>query len=97
MALKIPRHAFTENILSVLAKHFGDSAELVFSSSPLLQYLNLKTKSANKGSKARGAFANHYALYVVVEDYIEHGYSDGSASTPYSAYEGARFSDLFKR
>ena len=33
----------------------------------------------------------------MVEDYIGHGYSDGSASTPYSAYEGARFSDLFNR
>lgn len=97
MALKIPRHAFTENIISILAKRFGEGAEIIFNNSPLLQYLNLKTKSANKGSKARGAFANHYALYVVVEDYIRHGYSDGSAATPYSAYEGARFSDLFKR
>lgn len=97
MALKIPRHAFTENILSILTRHFGESAERIFRSSPLLQYLNLKTKSANKGSKARGAFANHYALYVVIEDYIGRGYSDGSVSTPYSAYEGARFSDLFNR
>lgn len=97
MALEIPRHAFTGNILAILQKHFGDDAERIFSRSPLLQYLNLKTKSANKGSKARGAFANHYALYVVVEDYINHGYSDGSADGPYSGYEGARFGDLFKR
>jgi hypothetical protein len=97
MALEIPRHAFTENILTVLTKHFGQSAERVLSSSPLLQYLNLKTKSANKGSKARGAFANHYALYVMVEDYIGGGYANGRAAEPYSAYEGARFSDLFRR
>lgn len=97
MALEIPRHAFTGNILAILRKHFGKDAERVLSRSPLLQYLNLKTKSANKGSKARGAFANHYALYVIVEDYINHGYADGSADGPYNAYEGARFGDLFKR
>ena len=97
MALKIPRHAFTDQILAVLKEHFGESAESVLNASPLLQYLNLKTKSANKGSKARGAFANHYALYVVVEDYIKHGFSEGAATAPYSAYEGARFSDLLKR
>lgn len=90
-------HAFTSNILAILQKHFGDDAERVLSRSPLLQYLNLKTKSANRGSKARGSFASHYALYVVVEDYINHGYADGSADGLYSAYEGARFSDLSKR
>jgi hypothetical protein len=97
MALKIKRHAFTDNILKILEKHFGERAESIFAGSSLLQYLNLKTKSANKGSKARGAFANHYALYVIVEDYIARGYANGSAGGPYDSYEGAKFSDLFKR
>lgn len=97
MALKIPRHTFTDNIIAVLENHFGQNSERILNNSPLLQYLNLKTKSANKGSKARGAFANHYALYVVIEDYIRGGFFDGDSSGKYSSYEGARFSDLFKR
>jgi len=32
--------------------------------------LNEKTRSTNRGSKARGSFANLYAIYVIIEDYI---------------------------
>lgn len=61
-------------------------------------YLNQKTKSAGRGSKSRGSFANHYALYVLVEDYIAKGFSPGgSRAGVYESYEGARFSDLFRR
>jgi hypothetical protein len=63
---EITNHSFTASINSILEKHFGEYAKDVFESSPLLGYLNNKTKSANRGSKARGAFANHYALYVVI-------------------------------
>jgi hypothetical protein len=80
--------------MSILMKRFGKGAEGVFAASPLLQYLNTKTKSASRGSKARSAFANHYALYVLVEDYVQKGFL---RSGKYSQYEGARFADLFKR
>lgn len=94
---EIAQHSFTSTIIEVLQKLFGEYAKEVFSASPILGYLNNKTKAANKGSKARGAFANHYALYVVVEDYINNGFADGKAANQYSTYQGARFSDLFKR
>ena len=94
---EITRHDFTQSISEILEKHFGESAFDIFSSSPILGYLNTKTRSANRGSKARGSFANHYALYVVVEDYIQKGFLDGTANTAYAQYEGARFSDLFRR
>ncbi len=97
MAIQIPQHAFTEKIREILTSHFGEYAEDVFKNSQLLGYLNLKTKSANKGSKARGAFGNHYALYVVIEDYIKKGFFDKKATIPYSKYEGSRFTDLFQR
>ncbi|MEE4132444.1 hypothetical protein V2I60_16665 [Pseudomonas viridiflava] len=90
-------HAFTPSILDILRLHFGDYASDIFTNSPILGYLNNKTKAANRGSKARGAFANHYALYVIVEDYINKGFANGEAGIPYSQYEGARFSDLFRR
>lgn len=93
----ILRHSFTDSITEILTKYYGEYALDVFVASPLLGYLNSKTKAANRGSKARGAFANHYALYVIVEDYLNKGFLDGSATNPYSKYEGARFSDLLKR
>ncbi|MBF0159520.1 MAG: restriction endonuclease [Magnetococcales bacterium] len=89
-------HPFTEVIFNVLEGRFGDVARDLFDKSLLLQYLNVKTRSANRGSKARAAFANHYALYVLVEDYIAKGFM-GAMKGHYRKYEGARFTDLFRR
>lgn len=80
----------------MLYSFFGNNAEAVFESSILIQYLNEKTKSANKGSKARGSFANLYSIYVVVEDYINHNYHKAKKGK-YADYEGAIFSHLFNR
>lgn len=87
-------HEFTGRIMAVLHKHFGDVAEDIYKQSPLLQYLNIKTRSASRGSKSRSSFANIYAIYVLIEDYVNHGFQN---SPGYSKYEGARFSDLFQR
>jgi hypothetical protein len=88
------KHSFTENIEQILNREFGDNAEQIFEKSLLIQYLNEKTRSANRGSKARGSFANLYAIYVIIEDYIAKNYD---TTGDYSAYEGALFSNLFVR
>jgi hypothetical protein len=87
-------HKFTPTIYEKLKTAFGGDTKAIYQASPLLQYINIKTKSAEKGSKARGSFANLYAIYVLVEDYIKGKFSD---KRPYKAYEGAQFSNLFKR
>jgi hypothetical protein len=87
-------HGFTPKILQVLSSHFEVKADAIFEASPLIGYLNRKTRSAERGSKARGAFANLYAIYVLVEDYIEKGFAE---SGTYKAYEGAQFTQLFRR
>lgn len=98
MSKSIRRHAFTDQIEAILTKHFAEYGKDVLAQSPLLGYLNEKTKAASRGSKSRGSFANHYALYVLVEDYINNGFAPGGGNVgKYEAYEGARFSDLFRR
>jgi len=87
-------HNFTAAIQDILSKYFGKDSEDVFEKNLLLQYINQKTKSANKGSKSRASFANLYALYVIIEDYIAH---DFDTSGKYSKYSGAQYSDLFRR
>ncbi len=93
------KHGFTSKIEGILKAEFGDTdANELLAKSSLLGYLNHKTKSASKGSKARGSFANHYALYVLVEDYLEKGFGPGGdLEGTYADYEGARFGDLFRR
>lgn len=87
-------HEFTKIIKQILAQNFSASGEQIFSASELIQYLNIKTKSANKGSKSRGSFANLYAIYVLVEDYL---FKDFHQSEMYSDYEGAIYTTIFKR
>ena len=87
-------HQFTKSINKILKKHFANASSDIFDKSQLLQYINLKTKSANKGAKARGSFANLYAIYVIVEDYLEKSFDKKG---DYSKYEGVEFTKLFKR
>lgn len=87
-------HSFTEKLKEILTSHFGEAGNAVYEHSQLIQYLNLKTKSADRDSKARGSFANLYAIYVLVEDYIEKGFVERE---DYAKYEGARFTDLLSR
>src|SRR5258708_27136242 len=87
-------HAFTPTIKAILADDFGEYGKDIFKESLLIKYLNRKTRSASSGSKSRGAFGNHYAIYVLIEDYIKHGYH---TSGEYSRYEGAIFTDLLTR
>lgn len=87
-------HSFTVNIRSILESFFGDDAEEVFERSLLLQYINLKTKAASRGSKARSSFANLYAVYVLMEDYVAGDYHN---TGDYSKYQGAMFTTLLQR
>ncbi|MBA7550094.1 hypothetical protein ES705_42600 [subsurface metagenome] len=87
-------HEFTKKIKEILRNDFCDLSDKVFLESPIIQYLNVKTKSASKGSKSRGSFANLYAIYVLVEDYISKGFRK---TGKYTEYEGAIFTNLFKR
>ncbi|MCC6549386.1 MAG: hypothetical protein IT279_04880 [Ignavibacteriaceae bacterium] len=87
-------NTFTKSIKSVLKEHFGKKADEIFEKSQLIQYVNIKTRSANKGSKSRSSFANLYAIYVIIEDYIANGFDKRGI---YSEYEGAVFNRLFAR
>ena len=88
------KHTFTPTIIAEIERLFPSLGNTIFELSPLLQYINKKTRSANRGSKSRSSFANLYALYVLIEDYVSKGYlTDGN----YSEYEGADFSPLLAR
>lgn len=89
-------HEFTLTIKDVLARNFKDVANEIYEKSHLIRYLNNKTRSASRGSKSRGSFANHYAIYVLVEDYILKGFTDDNSDS-YSEYEGAVYTELFTR
>ena len=88
------RHEFTEQIITILNRHYTNNGEYLLNNSEILQYLNIKTKAANRGSKARSSFANHYAIYVLIEDYLNNKFDTNGN---YRDYSGAKFSDLIHR
>jgi hypothetical protein len=87
-------HIFTSRIKAILQLYFGEDTDDVFAQSQLLQYINEKTRSVEKDSKARSSFVNLYAIYVIIEDYITHNFDEKGN---YSTYEGALFSQLLVR
>ena len=87
-------HGFTTEIIAILNGMYPGKGKALLEASPLLQYLNIKTKAANRGSKSRAGFANHYALYVLVEDYLKNKFD---LKGKYENYEGAQFSHLLQR
>jgi hypothetical protein len=87
-------HVFTSNIKEILQKNFGKNADDIFDNSQLIQYINEKTRSAGRGSKARSSFANLYAIYVILEDYLD---NDFDQKGDYSKYKGAMFNRLLAR
>ncbi|MBI9038419.1 MAG: restriction endonuclease [Bacteroidales bacterium] len=87
-------HNFTKQIKKILTNNFGKFSEDVFQRSELLQYINIKTVSANRGSKSRGSFGNLYAIYVLIDDYLKNKFDK---KRKYDEYEGAIFSALFSR
>lgn len=87
-------HSFSDKIIGILKEDFGEQYQDIFDKSLIIQYLNIKTRSADSGSKSRGSFANIYAIYVLVEDYIKNGFHKKGN---YKSYSGAKFVDLFTR
>ncbi|WP_395946132.1 hypothetical protein [Caedibacter taeniospiralis] len=92
--MSIRKHSFTSEIIAILNRNTNGHGETILHGSELIQYLNIKTKAANEGSKARAGLANHYAIYVLVEDYLSKGFDKNRG---YLNYTGAKFSDLLRR
>ena len=88
------KHEFTAEIINQIEIELKVKGEEIIKFSSILEYINIKTRSANKGSKSRGSFANLYAIYVLLEDYIKVVFDE---KRNYSKHQGAVFSDLFKR
>ena len=85
------QHSFTNEITEILENNFGKSAGEIFQKSDLIKYINRKTVSAHRGSKARSSFANLYAIYVLVDDYLANKFDKNGK---YSDYEGAVYTSL---
>ncbi|GFE68770.1 restriction endonuclease [Chroococcus sp. FPU101] len=92
--MAIVQHELTQKIIEILNSYFLRQGNEILNSSELLQYLNIKTKATNRGSKSRAGLANLYAIYVLIEDYLNKQFH---LQNNYEEYEGVQFSVLFCR
>ncbi len=92
--MSVAKHEFTKKIIEVLNYHLPIQGEEILNHSQLLQYLNIKTKAANRGSKSRAGLGNLYAIYVLVEDYLRNEFH---LKNGYDEYEGVQFITLLRR
>ena len=92
--MPVSRHGFTDHITKIADNYTNSNGEAALETSNLLQYLNIKTKGADRGSKSRASYANLYALYVLIEDYLNQGFD---RDLSYSNYEGAQYLQLLRR
>ncbi len=91
-------NSFEDYIKQTITDKFGDISQEIIEKSYLLQYIIKKTKPADKNeSKARKGLGTLYAIYVLIQDYVERGYFDGDNKGKYNKYEGARYSVLIEK
>ena len=91
-------NSFEDYIKQTITDKFGDISQEIIEKSYLLQYIIKKTKPADKNeSKARKGLGTLYAIYVLIQDYVERGYFDGDNKGKYNKYEGARDSVLSEK
>lgn len=92
--MQTQHHEFTRRIIDILNSYFPNQGTIILNSSELLQYINLKTRAANRGFKSRAGLANLYAIYVLIEDYLNNGFHTNNV---YNDYEGSQYTKLLKR
>lgn len=81
-------------ILGTLETSYTNTiAPKIFDSSFLIRYLDKKTKSVDRSSKSRASFANIYAIYVLIQDYL----NVIATKDRYKNYGGIRFSEALKQ
>lgn len=87
-------HEFTHKIISILNTHFDGSGREILQFFDILKYINIKTKAATRGAKSRASYANLYAIYVLVEDYLNGNFNNNHN---YNSYTGAKYVNLLTR
>lgn len=76
-----------------LANFYGKNWKQIYDNSPLIQYLNLKSGAIHGSSKSRRSLANWYAIYSILNFYIEYGFENNI--NKYLEFEGFQYTPLF--
>ena len=68
----------------------------LYHSSPLLQYINLKTGAIYGNTKSRRSLANIYAIYAILNFYVEDFYNKPEDYKEFNGYEYTRLFNFYR-
>ena len=81
-----------EFIEEILKEEYQNKFEYIFNNSPLLQYLDCKMGAVYGNSKTRRSLANIYAIYSILNFYVEDFYNQ---KEKYKSFTGYPYTKLF--
>lgn len=85
-----------EFIKEIMMKEYPDDYQNVYEESPLIQYLDKKTKAVHGNSKSRRSLANIYAIYSITHFYAETFYQDKEKYKKFHGYDYTKLLDFYR-
>ncbi len=79
-------------IEDILEKHFPCESKKIYDKSPLIKFLDSKMGAINGNSKSRRSLGTIYAIYSIINFYIEEFYNE---QEKYKKFKGYEFTKLF--
>ena len=80
-------------VREVLERHFPGKADDLYKESLLIQYLDTKAGAIHGGTKARRSLANYYAIYSILNFYVE---DYANKPNEYRKFEGYEYTKLLR-
>ena len=79
-------------VQEILEKHFPGQAQQIYTESLLIQYLDKKSGAIHGTAKTRRSLANYYAIYSILNFYVEDFFNNPNE---YKKFEGYEYTKLF--
>ena len=79
-------------VQEILEKHFPGCSQQIYSKSLLIQYLDKKSGAIHGTAKTRRSLANYYAIYSILNFYVDEFFSNPDK---YREFEGYEYTKLF--
>lgn len=89
-----------EFIKEILTETYQDDNTVdintLFNSSPLLQYIDLKTGAIFGNTKSRRSLANIYAIYAILHFYVEEFYNKPEEYRNFNGYDYTKLFNFYR-
>lgn len=83
-------------IRDTINKYFPGKANEIYENSPLIQYLDMKSGAIHGAAKTRRSLANYYAIYSILNFYVEDFFNKPDEYKEFGGYEYTKLFTFFR-